>query len=205
MYIEFIDLLRCTEPHEESQLVAAFNRVDGRHVIEAKLGCPVCAAEFFISDEVAIFGDPPAALAQTSLPDDYPLRISAFLNMIPAGKVVLLAGHLATVSQAVSDAAGARVISLNSPSPTRLVDNVAEIRAGSKIPLASKSLDGIAVDESHSKPEFFSEAARLLRPGGRFYTHSRAELPPQFRELASGEKEVVAELVGDLVTLKPRG
>ena len=54
-----------TEPPPLSQfvpalapaLVAALNRVEGRHVIDAKLGCPVCGAAFFIRDEVAIFDD----------------------------------------------------------------------------------------------------------------------------------------------------
>ena len=205
MYIEFIDLLRCTEPHEESQLVAALNRVDGRHVIEAKLGCPACGAEFFIRDEVAIFDDTAAFPPPILLDDSYAMRISAFLDLIAPGKVVLLAGDFARVAASVAASSGARVIVLNSPSPGRLVDDVAEIRASSKIPLASKSLDGVALDESHATPELLTEAARLLKPGGRLYAKSRAALPPQFRELAESENETVAELIGDLVNLKPRG
>jgi len=204
VHIEFIDLLRCPEPHEESQLVAALNRMDGRNVIEAKLGCPVCGAEFFVRDEVAIFDDAAAFPPPVLLDDSYAMRISAFLDLIAPGKVVLVAGDFARVAASVAEASGARVIALNSPSPTHLIDDVAEIRAPSKIPLASKSLDGIALDESHSTPEFFSEAARLLRPGGRLYAKSRTTLPPQFRELAGSENETVAELIGDLVSLKSR-
>ena len=204
MYIEFIDLLRCTGTHEESQLVAAFSRVDDRHVIEAKLGCPVCAAEYFIRDEVAIFGDGPR---DGPIADDsgaYTIRICAFLNLMPPGKTVLLAGELANPSASVAETSGARVISLNSPSPTHAVDNVAEIRAGSRIPLASRSLDGIALDEAHATPEMLVESARLLRPAGRVYLKSRVALPQQFRELAGVENEIVAELVGDLVSLRSR-
>jgi hypothetical protein len=47
MHIEFIDLLRCPNPHEETWLVAALHRMDGRLVIDAKLGCPVCSAGVF--------------------------------------------------------------------------------------------------------------------------------------------------------------
>jgi SAM-dependent methyltransferase len=204
VYIEFIDLLRCIATHEESQLVAALNRTEGRHVIEAKLGCPVCAAEFFIRDEVAIFDDVAAFPPPILLDDSYAMRISAFLNLIAPGKVVLLAGDLARVAASVAESSGARVISLNSQSPTRAVDTVAEIRSSSKIPLASKSLDGIALDESHSTPAFFNEVARLLKPGGRLYVKSRAALPPQFRELAGSETETVAELIQELVSIKPR-
>ncbi len=205
MYIELIDLLRCTGAHEESQLVAAFNRVDGRHVIEAKLGCPVCGAEFFFRDGVGVFDDTAAFPPPILLDDSYAMRLSAFLDLIAPGKVVLLAGDFARVAASVAESSGARVIALNSPSPTHLIDDVAEIRASSKIPLASRSLDGIALDESHSTPELLSEAARLLKPGGRLYVKSRASLPPQFRELAGSENETVAELIGNLVNLKLRG
>lgn len=204
MYIELIDLLRCTEAHEESQLVAAFNRLEGRHVIEAKLGCPVCAAEFFIRDEVAIFDDVVALPPPILLDDSYAMRVSAFLDLIAPGKVVLLAGDFARVAASVAESSGARVIGLNSPSPAHLIDGVAEIRASSKIPLASRSLDGIALDESHATPAFLTEAARLLKPGGRLYVKSRGSIPSQFRELAGSESETVAELVGDLVSLKSR-
>lgn len=204
MYIEFIDLLRCTEAHEESQLVAVLNRVDGRNVIEARLGCPVCGAVFFIRDGTAVFDEavvvPPPVLRD----DSDAMRISAFLDLTSPGKIVLIAGDLASVSPSVAESSGARVISLNAPSPVQAVDTVGEILADSKFPLASKSLDGIALDESHSTTELFGEAARLLRPGGRIYLKSRAALPPQFRELAGGHDEQVAELVGDLVNLKPR-
>jgi hypothetical protein len=204
VYIEFIDLLRCPEPHEESQLVAALNRVEGRHVVEAKLGCPVCSAEYFIRDEVAIFDDTAAFPPPILLDESSGMRISAFLNLIAPGKVVLLAGDFARVSPSVAESSGARVISLNSSSPAHLVDDVAEIKASSKIPLASKSLDGIALDESHSTPELLADAARLLKPGGRLYSKSSVALPAQFTQLAAGDKEIVAELVGDLVSLKPR-
>jgi len=204
VYIEFIDLLRCPEPHEESQLVAALNRVDGRHVIEGKLGCPVCSAEYFIRDEVAIFDDTSAFPPAVLLDDNAAMRISAFLDLIAPGKIVLIAGDFTRVAASVAESSGARVIALNSPSSTHLIDDVAEIRASSRLPLASKSLDGIALDESHSTPELLTEAARLLKPGGRLYTKSSTPLPPQFRELAAGDKELVAELVGPLVSLKSR-
>ena len=203
MYIELIDLLRCPEPHEESQLVAALNKVEGRHVIEAKLGCPVCGAEFFIRDEVAIFGDPLIA-SRANAKDADTIRISAFLNLISPGKTVLLSGEWATASASVAESVSARVVSINSPSPVKMHDHVAEIRATLRFPLASKCLDGIALDESHSAPELVTEATRLLRPRGRLFVPSGALLSPQFRLLAADKNEIVAEYVGDLVSLRGR-
>lgn len=206
MHIEFIDLLRCPNPHEETWLVAALHQMDGRLVIEAKLGCPVCGAEYFIRDGIAIFaGEESTDSAMQSSPqDDAAMRIAAFLDLTGPGKLVLLAGDAAAAAETLSDLADARVISLNAPShpqPLR-ADRVAQVRARAPIPLAAKSLDGIAFDESHTTPEMLAEAARLLRPRGRIFVRSKTGLPAQFRELVRDEDQVVAESIGELVTLK---
>ncbi|HEY3258182.1 MAG TPA: hypothetical protein VGJ64_04955 [Gemmatimonadaceae bacterium] len=205
MHIEFIDLLRCPKPHEETWLVAALQRMDGRQVVEAKLGCPVCGAEFFIRDGVALFdGDDALDGGTQPLGDEGVTRIAAFLNLTSPGKTVLLAGQLASASESLSERADARVISLNSSSRTKGTwsDRVAELRAAPPLPLAAKSLDGIALDESHSTPELLAEVAKLLRPRGRLLAGARADLSPEFRELARDSDHVVAECVGELVTLR---
>lgn len=204
MYIEFIDLLRCTAEHDESQLVAVLDRMDGRDVIEAKLGCPVCGAHFFIQDGVAVFGDVTLGAPLIDTGGMFAFRISALLSLRDPGKTVLLVGRLANVSASIAEDFGARVISLNSPSPTQMVDRVAEIRAASRLPVASRSLDGIAVDSSHATPLFLGEAARILRPGGRLYVVGRTNLPPQFTIVAVEGEELLAEVAGELVNLKPR-
>ena len=205
MHIEFIELLRCPNPHEETWLVAAFHRMDGRLVIDAKLGCPVCSAEFFIRDGVAIFsaGDGTDSTIQKPADDDTAMRIAAFLDLTAPGKLVLLAGKEAAASEMVADLADTRVISLNRPFGAQpREDKVAEVRAGLPIPLAAKSLDGIALDESHTTPQMLTEAARLLRARGRLVAVAGATLSPEFRELARDADHVVAEYVGELVSLR---
>jgi hypothetical protein len=76
------------------------------------------------------------------------------------------------------------------------------VRAGVPVPLAAKSLDGIALDESHTTAEMLAEAARLLRARGRLLASARATLSPEFRELASDADHVIAEYVGELVNLR---
>jgi uncharacterized protein YbaR (Trm112 family) len=206
MHIEFLDLLRCPNPHEETWLVAALHEMDGRLVIDAKLGCPVCGAEFFIRDGIAIFaGEESTDSAIHDRPqDDAAMRVAAFLDMTGPGKLVLLAGDEAAVAETLSDLAEARVISLNAASSVQVVrsDGVAQIRASAPIPLAAKSLDGMALDELHSTAEVLAEAARLLRPRGRLLAGARAKLSPEFRELARDADHVIAEYVGELVTLR---
>jgi uncharacterized protein YbaR (Trm112 family) len=204
MHIEFIDLLRCPKSHEETWLVAALHEMDGRLVVEAKLGCPVCNAEYFIRDGVAIFSDDerPDSAIQGSPPDDAAERIAAFLDLTGPGKTVLLVGDEAASADALSELSDARVIALNSQLGSQLSERVAQVRARAPIPLAARSLDGIALDESHTTPEIISEAARLLRPRGRLLAAARARLSPEFRELARDDDRVIAEYVGELVSLR---
>lgn len=206
MHIEFIDLLRCPKPHEETWLVAALHQMDGRLVIEAKLGCPVCGAEYFIHDGIAIFSGEGStdSVIQNSPQDDAAMRIAAFLDLTGPGKLVLLAGDEAAAAETLGELADARVIALNPPSDSQSArsERVSQVRARVPVPLAAKSLDGIALDEWHTTPEVLAEAARLLRPRGRLLAGARAKLSPEFRELARDEDHVIAEFVGELVSLR---
>lgn len=204
MHIEFIDLLRCPNPHDDSWLVAAFYKLDGRIVVEGKLGCPVCGAEYFIQDGIAIFEDDNASsqapFSDESGSDD--TLIAALLDLSRPGMTALLAGVWARGAQTISELTGARIIALNSPGPALRSDDVAEIRAGLPLPLAARSLDGIALDGAHAQPAMLSEAARLLRPRGRLLMRGKGELSQQFRELARDNNQVVAEFAGELIPLR---
>ena len=207
MHIEFVDLLRCPAAHEDSWLVAAVTTMEGRIVVEAKLGCPVCGASYFVRDGVALFDenfsseDGPKLEGLGSDPDA-PMKIAAFLDLTRPGVVALLAGDWAAASAGVAELAGARILSLNAAHPTKRLENVAEIRATARVPVADRSVDGAALDTKYSEPEMIDEAVRLLRPRGRLIAAGTAELPPQFRELARDENHVVAEYVGELVSLR---
>jgi hypothetical protein len=203
MHIEFIDKLRCPNAHEESSLVAAFYRMDGRMVVEGKLGCPICGAEFVIRDGVAVFRE---ATAPQKPPKDGDQSdgtlIAALLDLSRPGLLVLLAGEWTRDSNAVAGLTSARIISLNAPSPGSRSDDVAEIRAAIPVPVVSHSLHGIALDSAHSESTMFAEAARLLRPRGRLVVQGETVLSQDFRELARERGLVVAEYLGDLVALR---
>ena len=211
MHIEFIDLLRCPTAHEDSWLVAAITKMDGRIVVDAKLGCPVCAAGYVVRDGVALFDgrsssdDAPAVEqpgGQTASESDAPMRIAAFLELTRPGALALLTGDWARASEAVADLTGARIISLNATRATRGLENVAEIRGTGRVAVAARSLDGVALDYGHSTASMLDEAACLLRPRGRLIAAASAQLPPQFHELARDADNVVAEYVGELVPLR---
>jgi uncharacterized protein YbaR (Trm112 family) len=199
MHIELIDLLRCPEQHEETWLVAAFNKLDGREIIEAKLGCPVCKSEYAIRNGIADFG---REITPHDSSEDA-LATAAFLDLTSPGKTVLLAGAFGRVSQDVVEMTQARVISLNASSPTRN-DRVLEIQTGSRIPLASNSLDGVALDRSHSTDFFVAEAGRLLRPGGRLLVSAEAASTSDFNELARDKNHIIAERTSAFISISKR-
>jgi uncharacterized protein YbaR (Trm112 family) len=198
VHIELIDLLRCPEPHEETWLVAAFNRMSGRDVIDATLGCPLCKREFVVREGVVIFGD---AVEGKWLPGTDPTYIAAYLNMTSPGSIVLLAGAPASQSSAIAEVTSAVVISLDA-SDSKSSERVLEFRGVTRLPLGTSSVDGVALDEAHSTDLLLSESARVLRPGGRLVVAAAASLPAQFHELARDADQIVAERKHELVTLE---
>ena len=82
MFIELIDVLRCPNPHEESWLVLASRRIDGRDVMEGVLGCPVCAAEVPSADGVGRFAAESRSIArQRAATEGEALRLAALLDL----------------------------------------------------------------------------------------------------------------------------
>ena len=55
MFIELIDQLRCINEHPDTWLVASFQTVSNRFVLEGSLGCPSCSAQYPIHEGIADF------------------------------------------------------------------------------------------------------------------------------------------------------
>lgn len=205
MYIELIDLLRCPREHPDSWLVAAFIRMDGRFVVEGKLGCPVCSASYWIRNGIAdlreIAGDTGEFSDAPSSSDDEQLamRAAALLGLTKPNSLVVLAGRAARLSHQVSELADARVMSMNPETGIGETERVSVILAAKRFPFAPNSVDGIMLDEATAA--FAPDASRILRQGGRLIAPKGTILPAGFREMASDEKEIVAESIGELISL----
>jgi uncharacterized protein YbaR (Trm112 family) len=198
MFIEMIDLLRCPRDHEETWLVASFTQMDGRFVVHGKLGCPVCSASYDIVDGVAIFGEPASdAFAPVVNPESV-MRTAALLNLTRPGSTVILCGDEAIASQEVAELTQCRVIALNPSADIEDTDRVATVTCGGRIPLATASVDAIAIGD---RTTFFTDAGRVLRPSARLTARPDASLPGGFRELARDDLNIVAESMGPLVGL----
>jgi uncharacterized protein YbaR (Trm112 family) len=204
LFIELIDSLRCPHEHEETWLVAAFNKMNGRYVIEGKLGCPVCSGQFTIEGGVpnlTVSARPhlrEEIQQQPADPDDA-MRVSAFLNLSRQAGMVLLTGGYTSSAPGIAELTGYRTIAVNPSAQLADSELVASVSADVRLPFAASSIDGIAMDHASA---FMHDAARVLKPGGRIVAPASETLPPGLRELARDESYVVAEAVGPLLTLR---
>jgi uncharacterized protein YbaR (Trm112 family) len=209
VYIELIDLLRCPRPHEESWLVAAFDRMEGRFVIEGKLGCPVCSATYLIRDGVADLRDDPSAFPASADSnqdtgedaEETSMRVAAMLGLTRPGAVAVLDGMDAALAGIIAGMTNARVVALNSSgSAAEESEGVAAVLSGDLLPFAASSVDGIMLGGALS-PRRVQEALRVLKQGGRLVAPADADLSGGLRQLARDDRYVVAESTGPLITL----
>src|SRR5687768_2022845 len=123
MFIELVDSLRCLGAHEDTWLVAAVTRMDGRHIIDGTLGCPLCRREYPIRDGVAWFvaaGPAAPGLTRASpASDDRVMRAAALLGLTDGGGIVALGGSWADCADGIAELGPAHVVLLNrTPSAT---------------------------------------------------------------------------------------
>ena len=198
MFIELVDSLRCLEPHEDTWLVAAVTRMDGRHVADGVLGCPICRREYLIRDGVAWFTaaapDSSRLTRVTQSPNsDRAMRGGALLGLTDAGGIVCVDAGWSDCADALAEMGPAHVVTLNA-----WVDSVAEpvsmLVIDEKLPFASAGLRGIAIaDGSITKIE---AAAACLRTRGRLVAPALLPIPDGVTELARDEAVWVGERVG---------
>lgn len=199
MFIETIDLLRCPRDHEETWLVAAFTEMDGRFVVQGKLGCPICNASYDIIEGIACFGGEVSDAFAPSINQEAVMRTAALLNLTRPGAIAVLCGDEANAADDVSGLAECRVIALNPSANIEDTERVATVVSIDRIPLASSSVDAIALGACS---DLASDAPRILKPGGRLTANADIALPAGMREIARDDRTVVAESVGAIVTLR---
>lgn len=169
MFTELIDTLRCPNAHEESWLVATSTLSDARHIIEGRLGCPVCRGSYPIVNAVAQFGPASEARVVEAFDDDTAFRIAAQLHLIEAPSPILLAGDWSaavaallritpTVKMFVGDS---RLSIVRDDRVSLLTLHTA------RFPLAAASLRGVALDADHATEPLLADVARIVRTAGR--------------------------------------
>ncbi len=211
MFIELLDLLRCTNTHEDTWLVAAFKNVSNRFVLEATLGCPTCSAQYPIKNGVADFGGGAASAsraagrtATSQQREELATRAGAFLNATEPGATVILGGTWAEAAQELSVIGETRVLALNAPAGVEDSETVGLIRVRSRIPVAPGSMLGVALDDSFPS-ESIASAVRAVRAGGRIVGPTSIEPPKELAVLARDADYWVAETAPAVVKLSRAG
>lgn len=194
MFIELIDLLRCTRLHEDSWLVATFYEMRDRKIIEGLLSCPVCRARYTITSGTAYFDvEPPASIEAEVETEADAIRVAAYLNLVEPGVVVLhgewggAAGGLASL--------GNTVIVLNSDASD---ERVSRVESSGGLPVARESIDGIALGAAGD--ELVRSAALAVKNGARMVAPVSAKIPDALSQLARDDRCWVAVKEGTKVS-----
>ncbi|MDQ3674055.1 MAG: Trm112 family protein [Gemmatimonadota bacterium] len=206
MFIELLELLRCTSDHAESSLVAAFSKVTNRFVDEATLGCPVCGRKFPIASGIGQFGaetavKPAARNWQPAEREELATRIGAFLNATEAGSTVLLGGVWAGGAQMLSEMVELRVFALNPPAGVHESANVGLLAVAEAIPLAAGSCAGAALDDKVD-PGLLPSILRMVRAGGRIVGPTAIPPPATVLVLAKDDSYWVAQKAPEVTPLR---
>lgn len=207
MFLDLVDSLRCTRPHEDSWLVAVAERVEARYLVEGVLGCPVCATRYPVRAGIADFADGVTSAPRAD-PDGAPsptadeaVRLAALLGLDETPGVVLLAGGWARQLPRLHEMVPASYVLVNA-TPAADEPAVSALRVGAVLPFAPRVARGVAIDASAAP--LLPEAVRVLRAGGRLVAPADAPLPDGVRELARDARHWVAERVPEPSVTPPQ-
>ena len=200
MFIELVDSLRCIEVHDETWLVAAVTRMDGRHVIDGLLGCPICRREYPIRDGVAWFtADEPDAGRLTRVAatrdEDRIMRAGALLGLTDGGGIVCLDNAWADCADALTELGPAHVVVLNANADAA-GETVSVLAVEDRLPFAPGALRAVALGTG-SRP-LLASASAATRSRGRLVVPAEIPVPDDVVELARdgtvwvGERGAVA-------------
>lgn len=197
MFIELVDHLRCVAPHEDTWLILAADRMEGRRVLDGTLGCPTCRASYPIRDGVAWLGlSPEARLPDDDRPapealEEEAVRLAALLDLREPGLRALVAGALGHAAAQVARMTEAELLLLDPPASVRGGEGVSILRTGGRVALAAGSMRAAALDERTAP--LAAQVARVVSDRGRVVAPAWATLPPDVTELARDDRQWVAE------------
>ena len=207
MFIELIDLLRCTNAHEDTWLVASFRTVSHRFVLDASLGCPACSAQYPVNAGIADFAvgmTVPSCEAERAAAshsrEEIATRAGAYLAATEPGATIVLGGVWAYAAQQLSKMSETRVLALNAADEVKESATVGLVRVGSEIPVAPGSVLGVALD-AWFPANIVDSAVRAVRPGGRIVGPTVIPAPPELTVIAHDDSYWVALKAPEVVTL----
>lgn len=199
MFIELTEALRCPRDHAESYVVCVPADMDGRRVIRGILGCPVCQAEYPISEGVADFTAgqpspgprPPSPVLPSRLTAD---AVRAFIDLRGPGGYVLLVGTAGRLGPALAEALERiHVVGVNPPPDAVPTAGFSVLRSPEGMPVKRRSMRAVVVGHDAAQGTWLDAALDTVLPGLRAVIEDEAAGPSGFAELARGAGVVVGE------------
>jgi hypothetical protein len=206
MHLEIVDSLRCPADHEDTWLVASIAEWNGRHIMRATLGCPICHVTYPVARGTADFSGTAPDEHVTRVVAGRPTagetelqRLAAQLDLRDPGGIVLLVGRYAAMANELEGVTAAHYLTIATPGDPAAATAPEEtlLRIRDRLPLAAASVRAAAVEGLPPLAPAADEIARVLRAGGRLVAPTAAPLPPGIRELARDEREWVGERLAD--------
>ena len=194
MFIELVESLRCLGRHEDTWLVAAVDRFDGRYIAQGSLGCPTCKAQYAVRDGAVGFA--PAHTGDDPLNDaseDEFLRLCALLDLADAGGAVALFGPWAAFAKRVDDEVNVWSVAVNPSRGIAVVPGLSTVWVDHTLPLAAGSLRGVVLSVAGAATAMRLSAVRALRAGGRMVAPTSVPVPPGIEELARDVRQWVGQ------------
>ena len=199
MFIELVDSLRCLTPHEETWLVAAASRMDGRHIVDGMLGCPICRREYAVRFGTAWFtaeqpdSDGVHLTTEGTASDAGAMRAAALLGLSEPGGIVVLGGSWTSYGELVAELGASHVVLLNIEAGESSPQQVSSLVVDDRLPFGTGALRGVAVDGELASAAMLSSAVALLRSRGRLVAPAHAAVPDGVEVLARDDVNWVAE------------
>jgi uncharacterized protein YbaR (Trm112 family) len=196
MFSELVDVLRCPRPHEESWLVLAAHRMDGRDILAGVLGCPVCHAEFVISDGVARFVDVSPNVTPSAAPsEEEALRLAALLDLTGGRGYAVILGALGAQAGYMRELTDLPLLFVNPPADMAKEERISGLTIGRdwmKLPLAGSSARAIAFEDG-TTPAQLAAGIEVVAAGGRVLAPVALPMPDTLEELARDDRQWLAE------------
>jgi uncharacterized protein YbaR (Trm112 family) len=191
MFIELIDALRCPADHPPSTLVAAFEKIVDRDVVDGMLGCPVCRSEFQIreSDLWLVTTSMPAPATRAKSPEEDALRLAASLDLRADTGFAVLRGAWCALAERIVEISPTHLVLLDPPLNTPRGPGRSIVHAGGTAPFAPSSAVAATIDDD----ERAYALTLVVKPGGRVVGPTNLSIPTTVRELVRDERWWVGE------------
>ena len=195
MFIELIDVLRCPNAHEESWLVLASGRIDGRDVMDGVLGCPVCEAEYPIAEGIVRFAPESHSDVTGPSSEEEALRLAALLDLASPRGYAIIAGALGNSAPSLLALTDVQLLLVNPPPGIEMGNGLSGLTIDpgwTALPLAPSSARAIALDD-RATPAQLRAGLVVVRPSGRVLAPLALALPDGVSELARDDRQWLAE------------